>query len=155
MGWLVLTGDHGCGKTHLAAAIANYRTQAGHQVEFQIVPDFLDHLKRTFDPESKVAFDSLFERVRKAGLLVLDDLGAHTSTPWAQEKLYQIINYRYNAQLATVITTPLALNEIEDRISSRMSDVKFCFVFHILAPDFRADREPKKPTPKQSGRKSR
>ena len=42
--------------------------------------------------------------IRTASLLILDDLGAHSSTPWAQEKLFQIFNHRYNARLPTVIT---------------------------------------------------
>jgi len=155
-GWLILTGTHGCGKTHLAAAIANHRLQSNNPVEFQIVPEFLDHLRLTFNPDSKVTYDGLFERVKTAPLLVLDDLGAQTSTLWAQEKLYQVINYRYNAQLATVITTSLALEEIEERLSSRMCDLKISLVFHIMAPDYRADREIKKPSPRQTGgRKSR
>lgn len=156
VGWLILTGTHGCGKTHLAAAIANHRLQGGQHVEFQIVPEFLDHLRLTFNPESGVTYDGLFERVKTAPLLVLDDLGSQITTAWAQEKLYQVINYRYNAQLATVITTALALEEIEERLSSRMCDVKISLVFHIMAPDYRADREPKKFSTKQSSnRKNR
>ena len=36
-GWLVLMGQVGCGKTHLAAAIANYRVEKGQQVFFVVV----------------------------------------------------------------------------------------------------------------------
>ncbi|MCX6012226.1 MAG: ATP-binding protein [Chloroflexi bacterium] len=148
-GWLVLQGTHGCGKTHLAVAIANYRLQRGDLVEFQIVPDFLDHLRTTFSPEkSNVTYDSLFETVKKAPLLILDDLGAQTSTPWAQEKLYQVINYRYNDRLPTVITTTLAAEEIEDRLCSRMLDARLSNVFYIEAPDYRIDRESKPQVPR-------
>ena len=55
-------------------------------------------------------------------MLVLDEFGEQSTTPWAQEKLYQVINYRYNARLATVITTTLSFDEIESRVSSRMVD---------------------------------
>jgi len=55
---------------------------------------------------------------------VLDDFGEQAGTPWAQEKLYQVINHRYNARLATVITTSSSLDEIENRISSRLVDPK-------------------------------
>ncbi len=151
VGWLVLIGDHGCGKTHLAAAIANHRLQAGDAVEFQIVPDFLDHLRLTFSPDSKVTYDSLFERVKTAPLLIFDDLGAHIGTQWAQEKLYQVINYRYNAKLPTVFTTVFDLAELEDRLGSRMMDVKVSMAFLIEAPDYRSDRKPKKPASKQPG----
>ena len=105
-----------------------------------MVPDFLDHLRFTFSPESRVSYDQLFEEVKNALLLILDDFGEQSTTPWAQEKLYQVINYRYNARLATVITTRLALDEIDDPISSRFIDPRISMVFPIIAPDYRSDR---------------
>ena len=140
-GWLVLQGDTGCGKTHLAAAIANYRLQAGKPVKFEVVPDFLDHLRFTFSPESTVTYDQLFEEVKNAPLLILDDFGEQSTTPWAQEKLYQVINYRYNARLATVITTRLTTDEMADPIASRFLDHQLSMIFNIMAPDYRTSRK--------------
>ena len=139
-GWVVLAGVNGCGKTHLAAAIVNYRYKLGKPALFVVVPDFLDHLRSTFSPESKITYDRLAETVRTAELLVLDDFGEQAGTPWAQEKLYQVINHRYNARLATVITTSCSLDELEGRISSRLSDHKLSTAFDIMAPDYRTDR---------------
>ncbi|MBN1189711.1 MAG: ATP-binding protein [Dehalococcoidales bacterium] len=139
-GWLVLQGVNGCGKTHLAAAIVNYRYEARRPAIFVVVPEFLDHLRRTFNPESKVSYDQLFEAVKTAQLLVLDDFGEQSTTPWAQEKLYQVINCRYNARLATVITTFYSLDEIESRISSRLVDPRISMVINITAPDYRGDK---------------
>ena len=150
-GWLVFQGMNGCGKTHLAAAIGNYQLKQGRPVFFLSVADLLDHLRSTFSPESPVSYDELFERVRNTPLLILDDMGEHSATPWAREKLYQIINHRYNAALPTVITTSLPLEEIEDRISSRMVDPRVSNVFNITASDYRSDRKPvrgKKPAPR-------
>ena len=138
-GWLVLLGENGCGKTHLAAAIANHLRQEGKSVLFIVVPELLDHLRSTFSPESRVSYDELFERIKRAPVLILDDFGEQSTTPWAQEKLYQLINYRYNARLATVITTCLKLDEIENRISSRMADPSLSLVFNITATDYRTD----------------
>jgi DNA replication protein DnaC len=154
-GWLVLVGDTGCGKTHLAAAIANYRLKAGKPVKFEVVPDLLDHLRFTFSPESTVTYDQLFEEVKNAPLLILDDFGEQSTTPWAQEKLYQIINYRYNARLATVITTRCSLDEIESSISSRLSDPKISVLWNITAPDYRTDATAnrKKATRDRKGRR--
>ena len=139
-GWLILQGENGCGKTHLAASIANSRLRNGHPVCFVIVPDFLDHLRSTFAPESKVTYDELFERVKGAPLLILDDYGEHSTTPWAQEKLYQLINYRYNARLPMVVTMCCSLDEIETRVGSRLADPRISLVYLIMAPDYRADR---------------
>jgi len=138
-GWLVFMGVTGCGKTHLAAAIANYRLKEGQPVKFVVVPDFLDHLRSTFSPESKVTYDGLFEKVKKAPLLILDDFGEQSSTPWAQEKLYQVINYRYNWRLPTVFTTCFAVEDFEPRIGSRMADTHISTPFNINVPDYRSD----------------
>ncbi|MFH0847602.1 MAG: ATP-binding protein [Chloroflexota bacterium] len=141
-GWLVLQGVNGCGKTHLAASIANYRYREKKPALFIVVPDFLDHLRSTFSPESAVTYDELFESVKKTPLLILDDFAEESSTPWAQEKLYQVINYRYNSRLATVVTTSKSLEEIDDRISSRLADASISTVLNITAPDYRSDHRP-------------
>lgn len=135
-GWLVFFGNYGCGKTHLAAAIGNYRLAYGEEPIFVVVPDFLDHLRATFNPNSNTSYDHLFEQVRTAPLLILDDLGTQSATPWAREKLYQIFNYRYNAKLPTVITTANELEDMDPRIRSRMLDGRICSMYLILAPAF-------------------
>jgi len=151
--WLVFLGCHGCGKTHLAAAIGNYQLQRGKPVIFVFVPDFLDHLRSTFSPDSKVTYDQLFERVKNAPLLILDDFEEQASTPWAQEKLYQLIYYRYNEQLPTVITTCLPLEEMETRIGSRLADPRLVSVVNIMAPDYRSDLAPSKMEKRKAGRR--
>lgn len=138
-GWLIFMGINGCGKTHLAAAIANQLRQDNKSVLFIVVTDLLDYLRSTFNPESRVSYDELFEKIKKIPVLILDDFGEQSATSWAQEKLYQLINYRYNARLATVITTCLSLDEIESRISSRMVDPSLSLVLRINAPDYRGD----------------
>lgn len=136
-GWLVLSGGYGCGKTHLAAAVANYRVGAGREPVFVVVPDLLDHLRSTFGPSSNVTYDELFEEVRSAPLLVLDDLGTQSATSWAREKLYQILNHRYVAGLPTVITTSSTIDEIDPRIRSRMLDTRRCTFYGMEVPAYR------------------
>jgi DNA replication protein DnaC len=137
-GWLVLLGGYGCGKTHLAAAIANEQIAQGRPALFVVVPDLLDHLRATYSPQSSVTYDERFNQVRNAPLLILDDLGTQNTTEWAQEKLFQIFNYRYNARLSTVITSNLELETIDIRIRSRLIDPGLVQICTILAPDFRS-----------------
>jgi DNA replication protein DnaC len=139
-GWLVITGPYGCGKTHLAASIANTRTDLGDQPLFVMVPDLLDHLRATFNEKSNVRYDRRFDNIRTAPLLILDDLGTQSMTPWAREKLHQLFNYRYNAELPTVITTADTLEEMDARIRSRMLDGRLCTIYAITAPAFHGGR---------------
>jgi len=136
-GWLLLTGSYGCGKTHLSAAIANFRADLGQPPLFVSVPDLLDHLRATFNPNSTVSLDRRFEEVRSSQLLILDDLGTQSMTPWVREKLYQLFDYRYHAQLPTVITTSEKPDEADPRLLSRMSDARLCVKCSITAPSYR------------------
>lgn len=135
-GWLVLMGTYGTGKTHLAAAIGNYRHALGDSPMFVVVPDLLDHLRATFSPDSIIPYDQLFYSIRSSPLLILDDLGTQSPKPWAQEKLYQIFNHRYNARLPTVITTAFSLEEIDPRIRSRIMDEQLCKLHKILVQPY-------------------
>jgi len=136
-GWIVFSGNYGCGKTHLAAAIGNYRASMGHPPMLVVVPDLLDHLRATFHPSSTISYDRRFEEVRTTPLLILDDLGTQSATPWAREKIYQLFNYRYNAELPTVITTSDTMETIDPRIRSRMMDTFLCEVYAIMVPAYR------------------
>jgi DNA replication protein DnaC len=135
-GWLVVMGPFGCGKTHLAAAIANFRADSEYPPLFIVVPDLLDHLRATFSPNSTVTLDRRFEEVRTSPLLILDDLGTQATTPWVKEKLYQLFNYRYNAELPTVITTATSLEDMDPRLRSRMMDRRLCRIYGITAPPY-------------------
>jgi len=136
-GWLVFTGTYGSGKTHLAAAIANERSGQGAPPLFIMVPDLLDHLRAAFNPSAGVSYDRRFDEVRTAPLLVLDDLGSQSATPWAKEKLYQLLNYRYNAELPTVITIAVdMLKDMDERIRTRIRDERICHIVPIAVPAF-------------------
>ena len=142
-GWLLFNGPRGCGKTHLAVAIAGERLKQGSQVFFAFVPTLLDHLRATFSPDSQVGYDELFEQINSVPLLVLDDLGAESSTAWAEEKLYQIVVHRHEARLPTVITTVSTIEELEDtksRIASRLVDGLVVDWLPIIAPNYRDQR---------------
>jgi DNA replication protein DnaC len=121
-GWLILAGASGCGKTHVAAAIANRCIERGVPALFVVVPDLLDHLRAAYRPDADTTYDELFEQVRSAPVLVLDDLGTQNATPWAEEKLFQIINHRFNARLPTVVTTNVALQKFDERLRTRLGD---------------------------------
>jgi DNA replication protein DnaC len=143
-GFITFQGVNGSGKTHLAAAIANKALLSGLDVFFAVVPDLLDELRAGFAPgKDGESYAEIFGVVRNAGLLVLDDLGAQRSAQWAEEKLYQIVNYRSVAGLPTVVTTDRDINQLDatyPRIVARIADPRVGGFFAILAPHYRYGR---------------
>lgn len=127
--WLVLTGANGRGKTHLAAAVANALLDRGEPAYFEVVPELLDWLREGYSQLGD-DFDKRFARVKDAPVLVLDDLGAQSqgrpdtpySVTWAEDKLYQLFDYRLVNAMPTIITTNVPLNALPPRLSSRMQD---------------------------------
>ena len=135
-GWLCLMGDFGCGKTHLAAAIANQLYENGKDVALFAVPDLLDLLRQAYDPQLNTRFDKRFHDIQNAPILILDDLRMASATPWAREKLFQIIDYRYLAKMPTVITTSETLEEMDARVATRLLDQRVCQIFAIQARSY-------------------
>ena len=143
-GWLLLQGDNGCGKTHLSAAIGNFAVDMGVPTLFTTAPDLLEMLRFSFN-STEVTYEETLNKIMNASLLIIDDFGTQNATPWAQEKLFQIINYRYINNLPLVITTNLTLDEIEGRIRSRLQDERLTTHVKILAPDYRRPNETSNP----------
>ena len=115
----------------------------GRPVFFAFVPALLDHLRSTFSPDSPVGYDELFEQIKTIPILILDDLGAESSTAWAEEKLYQIVVHRHEARLPTVITTSFSLDALETakpRIATRLVDSLVVDWQPISAPNYRDQR---------------
>ena len=135
-GWFVILGGNGTGKTHIAAAIGNFRALAGYPPLLVGIPDLLDYLRSSFHPESRVSYDRRFDEIRSSSLLILDDLGGQSTTPWAKEKLLQLFNYRYDAELPTVITSSQKLEEMDQRLRVRLLDTRICSIYGLLVPPY-------------------
>ena len=152
VGWLNLCGSYGVGKTHLAVAAAAERESRGDDVFFATAADLLDYLRAAFAPDSGIAHDDLLDRIKNADVLALDDMGAERSTPFAEDKLFQIINYRYEERLPTIITTSHLIEEIaaaRPRIASRLQDPLAVKELPIEAPDYRQGGVLSSPAPPQ------
>jgi DNA replication protein DnaC len=130
-GWLCFMGDFGCGKTHLAASIANDLHERGKDVMFTTVPDLLDYLRLAFDPRSSSRFDKRFHDILSIPILILDDLRLASATPWAKEKLFQVIDYRYLRRMPTVITTSETMDTTDPRFATRLMDRRVCLPFAL------------------------
>lgn len=147
-GWLLLVGNNGCGKTHLALAMTKVCLERGLAVLFAVVPDLLDLLRATVDPDTQEQFEARFLKLLEADVLILDNLGTQQRSPWADEKLFQVLNHRYNTRTPTVITThPRELHELDEHIRSRLSDASLVTTIMMTeAQDYRPFTSPKQST---------
>ncbi len=134
--WLIFVGKNGTGKTHLAAAIANARIKAGEPVYFVTLPDLLDYLRRSFEPNSRISLEKRFQEVCATDVLILDHFDLSAASSWAREKIFQLIEYRYVRRLPTVITKPGdSFMDLDPVFESRFSDSRLCRVIHISTPE--------------------
>ena len=135
--WLTLTAGADRGKTHLAVAICRRWLQKGRLARYAFVPLLLEELRRGFREEGDRSYEARFDRFLNVPLLVLDDLGAEYKTPWVQEKLDTIIDYRLMHDLPLVVTTNTPVGELPFRIASRLMRSSGSRVVFIDAPEFR------------------
>ena len=123
-GWLTITGPHGTGKTHLAAAIANRCIETGKPAFFIYVPDLIDHLRSSYANEitTDLVYQDLFQQIRNSPILILDGLSSRSITHWAQEKINQMLNHRASGHMPTVLTLSDDVSDIDSFIKSRIQD---------------------------------
>ena len=99
---VVLAGDVGTGKTHLAAAIVINAIREGKRGIFASVPKLMNRLK-SFGPHGD--YESVLRAVAHCDVLALDDMGAERYTGWVSEQLYLLVDERYLSRRQTVVTS--------------------------------------------------
>ena len=122
--WLVLYGNFGNGKSHLAAAIVKAAIDAGRQhVYFRVWPEYLDKLKATFDKDydGDQAQAQILAELRDGDLVVIDDLDKDQPTEWVRTILYKALNHRYNEGLPTVLTFNFAPTDRSPKNAGRLA----------------------------------
>ncbi|MPL58633.1 Primosomal protein DnaI [bioreactor metagenome] len=102
---LLLAGDCGTGKTHLAVAILHALIEKEIPGIFVTVPELLQKLRDSYNKTAAVTSADIINLVKTAEILVLDDLGAERPNEWTEEQFYVVINARYENELPTIITT--------------------------------------------------
>ncbi len=104
---LLLIGEPGTGKTHLAAATLRILIAKGFEGVFFDYPNLLDRIRAGYDKESGVSDKEAYRAALEAEVLLLDDLGAHRVTEWVIDTVTSIITHRCNNKKPLIATTNL------------------------------------------------
>lgn len=115
---IAFTGSFGTGKTHLAAAITNELLKHHIPVIFGSLSALLMQIKETYGEGKRVSETSIITLYSTIELLVIDDIGKEKITDWVLEKLFDIINNRYEANLPIIITSNYSVTELTERLST-------------------------------------
>jgi DNA replication protein DnaC len=112
-------GDVGTGKTTLAMLVSREALDRGRSVAIYSLPRLLAEIRSTFDDDTPGAYTDFLTRLAEVDLLHIDDLGAEKTSPWVLEQLYSIVNDRYEAERAIVVTTNLDREALAEQIGER------------------------------------
>lgn len=115
---LLFTGNIGTGKTHLAAAVANYLIQNLYSVIFGNVTDIVSRIYDTYGKDSDISTMEIMHHITSVDLLIIDDLGKEHTSENVRTLLYQIINALYEDEKLVVITTNLSGKELSEKIGT-------------------------------------
>jgi DNA replication protein DnaC len=143
---LLLMGNVGVGKTHLAVSILKGLTERGFDCLFYEFGSLLKEIQDSYNPNTQTSELGVLSPVLNADILVLDELGASKPTDWVRDTMAHIVNSRYNDRKLTIFTTNYMddrRNEreevLEDRIGTRLRSRLFemCKTVLMDGRDFR------------------
>lgn len=112
--WFFIGGQSGAGKTHLCTAMCGQFLKQNKSVRYMIWTMEIRNFKANANDE--YAYQKLFNDFAKTDILYIDDLfkikKKSELTPADIQHTYDIINYRYNNQLCTIISSEMSIGEI-------------------------------------------
>ncbi len=140
---LIIQGDPGLGKSHLAASIVKEIVSKKHTGIFISLPRLMTELRATYSKASNLKEIDILTGLQKVDLLVLDDLGVEIdgkkdeAAAWARGKVYEVIDSRIG--MSTIYTTNFNAKQLfgmyGERDFSRM--VQYCEALRIVGQNYR------------------
>jgi DNA replication protein len=104
---LLLIGEPGTGKTHLAVAALRRLMSRGFEGVFFDYQNLLERMRSGYDAASGSSDREAYRSALDAEILLLDDLGAHRVTEWVEDTVTSLITYRCNNKKPLIATTNL------------------------------------------------
>ena len=118
---MMLLGNTGNGKTHLACAILAAIMQRGHSGLYLTLSDALRWIRSTYDPSSDVSESEVLRELSSIDLLALDEIGIAIGDPEKRRAtMSDILDARYMAGLPTIIMSNQTRQEVHDYLGGRL-----------------------------------
>ena len=114
---LVMLGNAGTGKTHLACAIL--RELGG---VYRIAPDIVEEMRRAKSFTAAETEAEIIDYYGRVKLLVIDEIGRGISAADEKYMIYQIVNARYNTRKPTVLISNLVKSDFLQYIGVAAAD---------------------------------
>lgn len=116
---LYIYGDNSSGKTFLIACICNELVWKGYKCIYTNLATILNEIRRSYD-NNGMGECEILSRLEFYDFAFIDDLGKEflgreynaASSKWAEEKLFEVLNARYNAQKPTVFSSNYSISEL-------------------------------------------
>ena len=106
---LYLHGSFGAGKSYLIAALFNELSKLNVKSIIVYYPELLRSLKESFNDD----FDDRMYKLKTTELLLIDDIGAESVSPWSRDEILgTILQYRMDAKMPTFFTSNLNKDEL-------------------------------------------
>lgn len=118
---LILYGAPGCGKTHLASALATSLLKLNKKVLYMQTAELIREIRDTWGKSDKSEI-ALIEKFKKVDLLILDEVGIQFGTKAEQDLLFSVLDGRYGALRPTLVISNLNPEGLKDYIGDRLFD---------------------------------
>lgn len=117
---LYLSGSFGSGKTYILSALLNELSKLNYSCIIVYYPELLRSIKESFNSDD---YNERINEIKKCDLLLLDDIGAETTTPWNRDEILgTILQYRMDNKKGTFFTSNLNIKELENHFITSNKD---------------------------------
>lgn len=138
---LIFCGDPGTGKTHLACGCAQAFLDAGYTALYTRVAEAMTLIRETYDSDSNRTERQAVMDMIEPDLLILDEVGLQKNSDWEHEKLYEIINGRYERLQPMIVMSNETVAGLREFLGERCVD-RLREKGKALAFDWQSYRQP-------------